>query len=431
MIKVHFSKAFTVFFFFHATADLVEDVDAVKVISGLHKTGSHCLLTSAEGHTGVVVLLVGLVICLGVSDLSLEVVVVLGLVLADSVPVGPLSVSVDVHLDDTVTNGLLDLIDGGTGAAVEDELHGLVLIAAELLLDVGLGAFKDLGLEVDVAGGVDAVDVAEGGSAGEGTALNLGELLVGVPDLLGLGVETAGVDVGVINTVLLTTGDAELELEKNANLGELLEVRLADGNVLLEGLLGEVEHVRGEEGLAGLLEVLLGGGKEAVDPGKPGLLAMVGVEDDGDTVERGDLVDMLGGGNGTGDGGAVVGVVEGLAGDELSATLGEGDHDGTAVLGGGLHAGVDGVGADDVDSGDGPASVLGGIEKVDEGITGHDTGLDGGGKLGEGLGIGGGGLKAGGGTEGLLGRGEGGGGANEERCDSELHLGGYKLQTTS
>ena len=40
------------------------------------------------------------------------------------------------------------------------------------------------------------------------------------------------------------------------------------------------------------------------------------------------------------------------------------------------------------------------------------------------LGIGSGSLKAGGGTEGLLGRGEGGGGANEERGDSELHLGG-------
>ena len=372
---VHSSKSFTNFlFFFHATADLVEDVDAVKIVSGLAKTGGHCLLTSAESHTGVVVLLVGLVISLGVADLSLEVVVVLGLVLADAVPVGPLSVSVDVHLDDTVTNGLL-----------EDELHGLVLIGAKLLLDVGLGVLKDLGLKVDVARGVDAVDVAEGGSAGEGTALDLGELLVGVPDLLGLGVETAGVDVGVVNAVLLAAGDAELELKKDANLGELLKVLLADGNVLLEGLLGEVKHVRGEEGLAGRLVVLLGGGKEAVDPGKPRLLAMVGVEDDGDAVEGGDLVDVLGGGDGTGDGGAVVGVVEGLTGDELSATLGEGDHDGTAVLGGGLHAGVDGVGADDVDSGDGVALLLGGIEKVDEGRAGHNTGLDGSGKLGEGL----------------------------------------------
>lgn len=40
------------------------------------------------------------------------------------------------------------------------------------------------------------------------------------------------------------------------------------------------------------------------------------------------------------------------------------------------------------------------------------------------LGIGGGGLEAGGGTEGLLGRGEGGGRADEEGGDSELHLGG-------
>ena len=372
-------------FFFHATADLVEDVDAVKIVSGLDKTGGHCLLTRAKGHTGIVVLLVGLVICLGVADLSLEVVVVLGLVLADAVPVGPLSVGVDVHLDDTVTNGLLDLIDGGTGATVEDELHGLVLIGAKLLLDVGLGVLKDLGLKVNVAGGVDAVDVAEGGSAGEGTALDLGELLVRVPDLLRLGVETAGVDVGVVHAVLLAAGDTKLELKKDANLGELLKVLLADGNVLLEGLLGEVKHVRGEEGLAGRLVALLGGGKEAVDPGKPCLLAMVGVEDDGDAVEGSDLMNVLGGGDGTGDGGAVVGVVEGLTGDELSTTLGEGDHDGTAVLHGGLHAGVDGVSADDVDSGDGVALLLGGIEKVDEGRAGHNTGLDGGGKLGEGL----------------------------------------------
>ncbi len=48
-----------------------------------------------------------------------------------------------------------------------------------------------------------------------------------------------------------------------------------------------------------LFVVLLGGGEEAVDPWKPGLLAVIGVKDDGDAVELGNLVDVLGTSNGT------------------------------------------------------------------------------------------------------------------------------------
>ena len=64
-----------------------------------------------------------------------------------------------------------------------------------------------------------------------------------------MGVETAGVDVRVVDSVLLSAGDSELGLEEDADLGKLLKVGLA--NVLLEGLLGEVEHVAGEEGTTG------------------------------------------------------------------------------------------------------------------------------------------------------------------------------------
>ena len=61
-----------------------------------------------------------------------------------------------------------------------DELHGLVVVASELLLDVLLRVLEDDGLEVDFAGCVDSVYVTEGGCADEGTVLDLGELLVGV-----------------------------------------------------------------------------------------------------------------------------------------------------------------------------------------------------------------------------------------------------------
>jgi hypothetical protein len=140
-----------------------------------------------------------------------------------------------------------------------------------------------------------------------------------------------------------------------------------------------------EERKAILFVVLLGGGKEAIDPGKPGLLAVISVKDDGDAVELGNLVDVLGTSNGSGNGGDIVGVVERLTSDELSTSLGESDHDGTTVLGSSFHACVDRVGSNNVDSGDGVSLITGSLEEVVEGLSGDNTRLDGSGKLCEGL----------------------------------------------
>ena len=301
-----------------------------------------------------------------------------------TVPVGPLSVGVDVHLDNAGLDGGLDLLVGGSGSSVHDEVDGLVILAANLLLCVGLVLEKPLGAEHDIAGLVDAVDVAKGGSDREHGS-DLGQSLVHGVDLLGAGVELLGVDVLVVDAILLAASDTDLHLEPDLHRGHALEVLDANGNVLLVGLLAEVEHVGGEEGLSVGLEVLLRGGEEGVDPGKPRLLAVVGVKDDGDAVEGGDLTDVLGSGNGSGNGCRIVVVVKGLSGNELSATLGESDHDGSSVVLGGLHAGVDRVSTDDVDAGDGPLLILRGVEEIDEGLTGNDTGLDGGREVGESL----------------------------------------------
>merc|ERR1719326_34445 len=64
------------------------------------------LLARADRHARVVVLLVGLLRALGVANLGLQVVVVLGLVLAHAVPEGPLRVGVDVHLDGARLDGV-------------------------------------------------------------------------------------------------------------------------------------------------------------------------------------------------------------------------------------------------------------------------------------------------------------------------------------
>ena len=77
-------------------------------------------------------------------------------------PEGPLRVRVDVHLDRARLDGVLDVLGARAGAAVEDEVHRLLVVAAELLGDELLRVVEDLGLEAHVARRVDAVDVAEG-----------------------------------------------------------------------------------------------------------------------------------------------------------------------------------------------------------------------------------------------------------------------------
>ena len=60
-------------------------------------------LGGAQAGARVVVLLVRLVGALGVADLLAQVGLVLLVVVVDALPVGPLRVGVDVHLDDAIT----------------------------------------------------------------------------------------------------------------------------------------------------------------------------------------------------------------------------------------------------------------------------------------------------------------------------------------
>ena len=125
-------------FLFSCCCYLLKYVDAIEVLGGLDEPVPHGLLSRPECHPWVVVLLVRDVGTVRVSDLALEVVVVLGLVLSDSVPISPLGVGIDVHLDYTGLDGVLDVVDGTSAASVEDELHGLVA-ASEL----GRGASEE------------------------------------------------------------------------------------------------------------------------------------------------------------------------------------------------------------------------------------------------------------------------------------------------
>ena len=177
-----------------------------------------------------------------------------------------------------------------------DDLHRVLLVALDLGTNVLLVLAEEFGLERNVTGLVDTllnrqtrdrkeghvskcsfpssciwridpthVNITETGSDGE-VGGDLAELAVNVPNVLGLGVEGRVVNTLVVDTVLLTTGDTDLHLEPDAERCHALEVLLASLNVLLLGLLGQVKHVRAEEGLAVLLVVVLVGLEHAYQP---------------------------------------------------------------------------------------------------------------------------------------------------------------------
>merc|ERR1719440_597107 len=156
----------------------LDHVDAVEVLHGLAEAGAHRLLGRAERHARVVELLVGLRGALRVANLSLQVVAVLGLVLADAVPERPLRVGVDVHLDRARLDRVPDVLARRARAAVEDEEDRLLTNAVLLLRDVRLRVVQDLRRQLDVARRVHAVHVTEGSGDGELTVGHGRERLV-------------------------------------------------------------------------------------------------------------------------------------------------------------------------------------------------------------------------------------------------------------
>ena len=90
---------------------------------------------------------------------------------------------------------------------MEDKEDRLLLLSLDLLLDVFLVLLEQDGLELNVSGLVDTVDVTETGGDGE-VGGDGGESLVDLVDVFGLSVERVVVNILVVDTILLTTGNA-------------------------------------------------------------------------------------------------------------------------------------------------------------------------------------------------------------------------------
>jgi hypothetical protein len=349
---------------------------SVEVFQSLLDTLAHGLLTLTNPHAGVEELLVGLVSTLGVTDRGQEVVLLVEDVVTDTGQVGVLHVSVKVDLDDTVANGLLVLGLGGTGATVEDEEDGLVLLGADLLLNILLVTREELGVELDVAGLVDTVNITETSGNGE-VGGDGGESLVDGEDVLGLSVEGVVVNILVVDTVLLTTGDTDFHLEPLLHGGSTLKVGGGSLDVVVDRLLRQVNHVRRVEGLAVELEVGLISIEETVQPREELLGAVVGVQDDGDTVDGGDAADVVGGGDTTSDGGVLAIVGDTLTGEVSGTTVRDLEDDGALGVTGSLEGRNDDGGGSNVHSRNGKVLLLSVLEETEDVITSDDTSLAG------------------------------------------------------
>ena len=75
-----------------------------------------------------------------------------------------------------------------------------------------------------------------------------GKSLVDIPNIFGLSVQAVVVNSGIVNTVLFSSGDTNLHLEPEIDLGHTAKVLGADLDVFFFALLGEIKHVRAAAG---------------------------------------------------------------------------------------------------------------------------------------------------------------------------------------
>ena len=100
-----------------------------------------------------------------------------------------------------------------------------------------------------------------------------------IPHIGGLSVQRGVIHACVVHAVFFTARDTDFHLESDPKRRHALEVLGTDFNVFVLGLLGQIKHVRGEEGFTVLLEVLFVGFEHTAEPWEELLGAVVTVQD--------------------------------------------------------------------------------------------------------------------------------------------------------
>ncbi len=92
--------------------DLGQLVDTVQILKGCNEPLREGILGRTYPDSGIIVFLVWGICTSWVANLTLKIIVVLGIVSADPIPESPLQVSVEVHLNGTIADRLASLLAG-------------------------------------------------------------------------------------------------------------------------------------------------------------------------------------------------------------------------------------------------------------------------------------------------------------------------------
>jgi hypothetical protein len=206
--------------------------------------------------------------------------------------------SIHVHLDDTMVNGGLDFLLGRARATVENKIaecdrslphpsekktchpQWFLNLAASLLFSIRLVLGKKLGVQSDISGFVNSVHVTESSRYAK-VGTDFRQRIVYIVDVLRLGVQAAVVDTGIVDTIFLTARDTDFHFKPETYRRHAFEILDARRDVLFLRLLGEIKHVRGEQGFLVLLVVLLVCCEHAIEPRKELFGTVIGVQDYG------------------------------------------------------------------------------------------------------------------------------------------------------
>jgi hypothetical protein len=119
-----------------------------------------------------------------------------------------LEISVEVDLDDSIRDGIKELLLRRSRPTVEDEENWLLFLSSDGVLNKLLVLAEELWVKLDISWLVHTVDITETSGDREVRG-NWLESLVNGKDILRLGVEGVVVDILVVDTVLLTTSNTD------------------------------------------------------------------------------------------------------------------------------------------------------------------------------------------------------------------------------
>lgn len=125
----HFDFTLSSFSFYnpisHPTSNLPR---RVKIHQCLFQTLTHRLLSLPDPNPWIVILLIGFILPIRVTNLFHDIILLLQDIVSDTGEVGVLKVGIEVHLYNAITDGFFEFVFGGAAAAVENEEDGFGLL---------------------------------------------------------------------------------------------------------------------------------------------------------------------------------------------------------------------------------------------------------------------------------------------------------------